>query len=81
MFVQIIRINTKRTQFMTIEERKEKAKVLRYGDLTLLSAKSGYSVSQVKRYINGDFVKSGVEPYFLALVEKRQEEIANISFE
>ena len=80
MFAQINRIKNKYTQ-MTIEERLINAKVLRRGDMRLLAEKADVSVGIVHRYINGILKESAVEPYFIALVDKRKKEIANISFD
>lgn len=80
MFVQINNNSNKYKQ-MTKSERQEMAKVLKRGDIRLISEKSGLTVQVVYRFIKGDLNASGVEPYFEALVKKRQEQIANISFD
>lgn len=81
--LNIVQNNNNRNKYiqMTLSERIEKAKVLKRGDITLIAEKSGVTVAVVYRFIKGSLNESAAAPYFEALVKKREEEIANISFD
>lgn len=60
---------------MSIEDRKNLAKYLKHGDLMIIAEKANMSVGSVSKWINGHFEKSGCQPYFEAIVEKRKAEL------
>lgn len=81
--INIVQNNSNRYKYiqMNVDERLKNSKVLKRGDILLISKKSGVSVTVVYRYINGLLKDSAAAPYFEALVEKRKMEIENISFD
>lgn len=57
------------------QARREMAKYLKHGDISLIANKAGVSAEIVSRYISGVLEKSGCAAYFEALSKKRKEEV------
>lgn len=60
---------------MEITKRKELATYLRWGDITNLAKLAGVDKSTIHLWLNGKVKKSTAQPFIIALVKKRKEEI------
>lgn len=58
-----------------LKTRKELAKYLKHGDISLIAEKAGVTTEIVSRYVAGALLKSGCSAYFEALAKKRKEEV------
>lgn len=60
---------------MDNEKRKEMAAYLKWGDTTKIAKLAKVSRRTVEGWLSGSIKKSVVEPYFVALVNKRKEQV------
>lgn len=62
---------------MIPEERKKLRKYLRWGDIKKIAVASKMHTHTVRRWFEGDYENSAIEPYIIAIVEKRKQEVEN----
>lgn len=61
---------------MTIQERKRLKKFLKQGDISKIARIAKISPNNVSRWINGSLENSACEPYVIAFVENKKQEMA-----